>query len=131
MSLRSVMAIASLGRAAFGAAFLVAPEPVGTRWLGSVAEDDRVGILLRAVGGRDVALGLGTLLAQRHGAPVRGWLEGSALAGLLASAGCDAIDLAATLGARGDLPESNVRVTAVLAAGSAVLFGAAAAAMDP
>jgi hypothetical protein len=45
--------------------------------------------LARALGARDAALGLGTLLAQRHGGPVRGWLEGSALA--------DAGDAIATL----------------------------------
>jgi hypothetical protein len=45
--------------------------------------------LARALGARDVALGLGTLLAQRHGAPARGWLEASALA--------DTGDVAATL----------------------------------
>jgi hypothetical protein len=31
------------------------------------------------LGARDLALGLGTLLTGRHGAPVRGWLEACAL----------------------------------------------------
>jgi hypothetical protein len=114
------MAAASLGRAAFGAAFLVAPEQAGTRWLGPVAEDERVGILLRAVGGRDVAIGMGAARAVAKGSDARAWLA--------ASAACDAIDAAATLAARGDLPERSVWITVVLATGSAVLFGAAAAA---
>lgn len=122
MSLRAVMAIASLGRAVFGTAFLVAPESVGTRWVGPVAEDNRVAILLRAVGGRDVAIGLGAARAVARGTDAPAWLA--------ASAACDAIDFAATLAARGQLPDRNVRITSVLAAGSAALFAAGAAAVD-
>jgi hypothetical protein len=44
------------------------------------------------VGARDVALGLGLQRALDHGAPVRGWLEASALV--------DGIDAAACLLAR-------------------------------
>jgi hypothetical protein len=44
------------------------------------------------VGARDVALGLGLLSALDRGAPVRGWLEASALV--------DGIDVAACLLAR-------------------------------
>jgi hypothetical protein len=44
------------------------------------------------VGARDLALGLGVLVALNRGAPVRGWLEASALV--------DGIDAAACLLAR-------------------------------
>jgi hypothetical protein len=37
-------------------------------------------VLARSVGVRDVALGTGVLLALRHDAPVRGWVEAGGLA---------------------------------------------------
>jgi hypothetical protein len=37
-------------------------------------------MLARMTGARDIALGLGTLIAVDKGMPVRGWLEGCALA---------------------------------------------------
>ncbi len=39
-------------------------------------------LAMRSVGGRDLALGLGALLALRRGAPLRGWVEAGALADL-------------------------------------------------
>jgi hypothetical protein len=122
VSLRAVATIVSLGRAAFGAAFVAAAEPMGSRWIGKPARDERVGILLRAVGARDIAIGIGTARALARGEDATGWL--------VASAGCDAIDLAATLAARDELPDATVNATLVLAAGSGALFAAAAILAD-
>ena len=44
--------------------------------------------LLRVVGARDLALGIGVLAALDHDAPVRGWLRASAVVDGLDAAGC-------------------------------------------
>ena len=76
-------------RMAFGVAALAAPTTFGRAWIGDEAGSSVVAVITRAFGVRDVALGLGAVLAARRGAPVRGWVE----AGLL----CDACDVIATL----------------------------------
>jgi hypothetical protein len=118
MGLRSFAKILSLGRAAFGAALLGAPETIGSRWIGAVAEDARTAVPLRALGARDITLGLGTVRAISDGHGATGWL--------LASAASDAVDLGATLAARESLPERSVAITLALAGGSAALCVAAA-----
>ena len=67
-------------RIALGAVASVAPALPSRPWVGDDAGRNSTRTLARALGARDVALGLGTLLAQRHQSPVRGWLEASALA---------------------------------------------------
>jgi hypothetical protein len=64
------------------------------------------------MGARDLALGLGAILAMRHDAPVRGWVEAGGLA--------DAGDLAATLLAWRSLPRASRWGVAVLTAGGVV-----------
>ena len=88
---RDDQAVTALGwlRVGLGVVALVAPSVPARPWVGGDATRPSVKTLARALGARDVALGLGTVLARRHGAPVRGWLEGSALA--------DAGDAVATL----------------------------------
>ncbi|MFN2607271.1 MAG: hypothetical protein ABR511_05160 [Acidimicrobiales bacterium] len=70
----------ALGRISVGATLLVAPTRVLRPWLGADAATYAARTLARTAAGRDVALGIGTLLAARHGAPVRGWLEAGAFA---------------------------------------------------
>ena len=100
------------GRIAFGAVMVVAPK-VAVRVMGGGRRSTGTAPLLaRMVGGRDIALGLGTVIALDRGTPVRGWLEGSALA--------DAVDgLACVLG-RSELPSNVVRATVGIAGASAV-----------
>jgi hypothetical protein len=88
---RQVQGIA-VTRIGLGTALLLLPGPLLRLWLGRQASTPFSRLMARSAGGRDVALGLGTLLALRHRAPVRGWLEASmlsdtsdALAVLLAS----------------------------------------------
>lgn len=76
-------------RIGLGVVAFLAPTLPARPWVGIDAARPSAKTLARALGARDVALGLGTLLAQRDGSPVRGWLEASALA--------DAGDVAATL----------------------------------
>jgi hypothetical protein len=76
-------------RIGLGVVAFLAPTLPTRPWVGADAARPSAKTLARALGARDVALGLGTLLAQRSGAPVRGWLEASALA--------DAGDVVATV----------------------------------
>ena len=71
-------------------------------------------VAIRALGARDLAIGLGTAYTAGQGHGARPWI----LAGILA----DAADLAATLRARDALPAFNVGVVGVVAGGS-VLVG--------
>ena len=86
---RQAVRLLALLRLGLGVVAIVAPSVPARPWIGDDASRSSTKTLARALGARDVALGLGTLLADRHGAPVRGWLEGSALA--------DAGDAIATL----------------------------------
>ena len=87
----------SYGRIGLGVAALVAPRLPAAPW-GGKAESARpsVKLLARGLGGRDIALGLGPVLAFRHQAPARGWIEAGGLA--------DAADLVGTLVAWRSLP---------------------------
>ncbi|MDQ3957508.1 MAG: hypothetical protein M3273_04215 [Actinomycetota bacterium] len=67
-------------RLAIGAVTVLAPSLVAKVWLGRGADDAAAVVGLRGLGGREAAIGLGTLLALEHKAPVRGWLEAGALA---------------------------------------------------
>lgn len=67
-------------RMALGAFVVVAPATAVRRFFG---RSEAVGVeaqLTRMLGGRDLALGLGTVIALDKGTPVRGWLEASAFA---------------------------------------------------
>jgi hypothetical protein len=98
------------GRIAIGAAFVLFPSLAGRMWIGSDAARRPVKVLARAFGGRDLAIGLGIVIAVDRGTPVRGWIE----AGVLS----DAIDTVATLLA-GDSIHPAIRWPALaLGAGS-------------
>jgi len=98
-------------RIAIGLAAVVSPR-LAVRALSGRRADDSVGPLFaRMLGARDVALGLGTVIALDRGAPVRGWLEGSALS--------DAVDCVACLRAREDMAPLAWRGAAGLGAAAA------------
>ena len=84
------------GRVAIGAALVLAPGLAGRMWIGEDAARRAVKVFTRALGVRDLAIGLGVLLALERGAPVRGWLEAGTLS--------DAVDVAATLLAGDAIP---------------------------
>lgn len=67
-----------VGRALTGLAFLAAPDQAAQRWVGDDA--DRTRYLVRAVGGRDLALGAGVLAALVGRGQVRFWLVASTIA---------------------------------------------------
>jgi hypothetical protein len=110
------------GRMAIGAALVVAPRLAGPMWIGDDANSRAVKLLARALGARDVALGLGTAVALDRGKPVRGWLEGAALA--------DAVDLVATFAAGDSIPRGARRTVMLIAAASLATCAALARALD-
>jgi hypothetical protein len=100
-------------RIALGAVFTLIPGLALRAWPGrDRASGAGAKMLARSVGVRDLALGLGALLAVQHDAPLRGWVEAGALA--------DAGDAVAVTLAMPKLP----RVRSLLVLASAV--GAAA-----
>jgi hypothetical protein len=98
-------------RLAIGAVTVLAPSLVAKVWLGEGAEDSAGRVGMRGLGGREAAIGLGTLLALERGKPVRGWLEAGALA--------DAADAFGVIAQRKHLPTLRVLLGAGIALGSA------------
>ena len=100
------------GRAALGAAVLVAPEQVTSRWLGEESSKLPVVVdLARSLGVRDLALGIATLKTLDDPA------------GPLVQAACavaDSVDVLATVLARDALPRKGVYATVVVAGAAAV-----------
>lgn len=110
-------------RIAVGAAAVAFPG-LGARVMGGRRGSDAIGSLFaRMLGGRDVVLGLGTVIAVDRGAPVRGWLEGSALA--------DTVDCVACVLARDEMPPVVFKAAAGLGAGSALLGVFLSRRLDP
>jgi hypothetical protein len=122
MSARETARRISLARIGFGIAFMTAPGIFGRLWVGPDAASPAGKLLFRALGARDFALGLGTLLAMRHDRPTRGWLEASGLA--------DFADAVATFLARDALTPASRTATYAIAAPSAALCGLTAARVD-
>lgn len=115
----------SLARAriAIGVVSLVAPEFVGRAMTGRAGSDGGTRLFARMVGARDLGLGLGLVMAVDRGAPVRGWLEASAVV--------DGIDAAACMLARQHIRTSVFPGAVGLAAAGAVLSAWLAAQLEP
>ena len=110
------------GRIAIGAVSLLAPGLVGRAMLGADGDAGGIRLLLRAVGGRDLALGIGVLAALDRGAPVRGWLRASAVV--------DGLDAAGAVLARRRLRPTVFPAAAAAATGGALLSGWLAGQLD-
>jgi hypothetical protein len=108
----------ALNRISFGAGLILAPRLYARSWVGSdAAGQDSTTVLARALGARDVVLGAGGLLALRDGDTdrARQWFAAQGIT--------DAVDLVATLAARG-LPLPARTFAAAMAAGSAAIAAA-------
>jgi hypothetical protein len=120
---RAATAVAA-GRVALGAAALASPSVPARPWVG--ASSDKLGaqVFGRALGGRDLALGLGALGAAWQESP------GSRSAGVWYAAGAlsDALDLAITVATWRRLPRGGRWLVAASAGGAAVVGVAEAAA---
>src|SRR3954467_11887072 len=119
MKPREVATQISVARMGFGAAFMIAPAWAGRMWIGPDASRPGTKLFIRALGARDFALGLGTMLAMRHDRPTRGWLEACGLV--------DAADALATVIAGEHIPPASRKGVPPFAAGSAALCGLTAA----
>lgn len=109
-------------RVGIGAVGMVAPTVVTRPWIGADAARRTTKVLARAVGIRDLALGLGVIIALRHDAPVRGWVEGGGLV--------DAGDGLATLLGFGSLPRFSRWLVVATAGGAAITAQVLAPAVD-
>ncbi len=109
-----------LARSALGVVALVAPGLPLRPWLGDEGRQPAARMLARALGGRDLAIGVGTLLAAGRHQPLRAWVEAAGVA--------DAGDVAVTLGRFGARPGSGR--LAVLAAASGGVAAAVLAARE-
>ena len=112
----------AIARIVFGAAFMLAPGLTGRIWIGREATQPPVKVLTAAIGARDLAMGIGVLMAMSRGKPARGWLEGIALT--------DVLDFTMGLLGRDRLPTANRRIVLALAGGSALQAATAAAGVD-
>ena len=104
-----------IGRALIGASLVLAPRLTTRAWLGDDASSAGTKVAARALGIRDLALGIGLVMALERRDPVRNWVA--------AAAAADGVDAAATLLAWGDLPRAGRVGVLALATGSAVQMG--------
>ena len=114
MEPRDIAIAIARARIALGAAALLVPGLAGRMMFGRDGSRTGTRVLARMIGGRDMALGLGVVIALDRGAPVRGWLEAGALA--------DGVDLTSCMLARDELPEATF-LSVVATAGAAALAG--------
>jgi hypothetical protein len=115
MEARNLAVGSAGGRIAIGVVSLLAPGVVGRAMTGRDGAIGGTRLFVRMVGARDLGLGLGVLLALDRGAPVRGWLEASAVV--------DGIDAGACLLARRHLRTSVFPAAVGLASAGALLSG--------
>src|SRR5918994_2454738 len=111
--------VISFGRFLFGVAFISKPQVMEQLWIGKQARLPGAQLLTRAVGARDLALGLGGLQALTRN-------DGSARPWLAAAAVCDAVDFGATWTAGRGIPR-QARTGVLAIAGVFSLLSAIAA----
>ena len=123
--LRRGATLLAAGRVAAGLTALAWPSVLARPWVGATADDLAARVFGRALGARDIALGLGALAAlQRPAAgagemgPARAWVAAGALS--------DALDVVATVASWRELPRAG-RWLVAATAGGATLAGAAGA----
>jgi hypothetical protein len=104
----------ALSRVVFGIGAGMFPEKIGATWIGEAANEPSNRTILRAMGLRDIALGLGATEAalRDESGP---WLAVALLA--------DLGDVTATLLSAGRIPRSGVITTTALAGSAAVAAG--------
>jgi hypothetical protein len=122
MDVRDLAKTNGIGRIALGAGLVLAPGLAARVWVGDDASHTGSKVLAAALGARDVALGIGLLVALEGDGPARGWLEGAALA--------DAVDFAATLAAGSGIPRVGRLGVLAVAGASAVQCAIASRSVD-
>ena len=124
MSVISALATGlAANRTLFGIGYLAAPARAGGGWFEDAAEDERAAAPIRALGARDLVLGLGALWAQRGGrADPRAWFAAHAIA--------DGVDLATTVAGRRHLSTRALAFASAMAGASTAIAIAAALAPE-
>jgi hypothetical protein len=126
LSRKAATAVAA-GRVALGVAALIRPSLPARPWVGPSADELGAQVFGRALGARDIALGLGALTAMRKtsqagsGAAIAAWVAAGALS--------DALDAAITAGAWSELPRTTRWLIAASAGGAAVAGAAGTVAL--
>ncbi|MFI1579035.1 hypothetical protein [Embleya sp. NPDC020630] len=100
-------------RTALGVVALLDPPRVARPWIGDDANRTGALVFARALGGRDLALGLGTMITAARGEPIRLWA--------LMAAAADVGDVLITAAHAKALPRGHRTTVATLAAASALL----------
>lgn len=118
MDRRRVVESISIARAALGAMMIARPTSVAG-WAGEGVRDPGVQVLTRGFGARDLALGVGTVLAMREGRNAKRWLMLCAFA--------DGVDLLSQLRGRKAMPRVGALIGIASAAIAAGLEAAEAA----
>lgn len=121
--LRRAAGAMAVSRVGLGVVALTRPATVTRAWVGPLGETHAGRLLGRALGGRDLVLGLGTLAALRR--PAGPGADQAAWMGLAAVA--DGFDLLITVGYWDELPSRERWLIAASAGGAAALGLAAAA----
>src|SRR5690349_4442558 len=119
--LRKTALAASAGRVLIGALMVARPREIGESWIGEAGRYERVTVLTRATGARDLALGAVAV------AGLTSDNSDLARAGLLGGALSDTVDFLAMVAVRDKLPAGSFEKIGPLAAGFAVICAAAAA----
>lgn len=108
---RSAAALSGLLRVGLGTTALFVPHAALRAWVGTVP-DPAGAVLGRALGGRDIGLGAGTVVSAVTGRAPVPWI--------LAGGGADAMDLVVTLASRAQLPRGRRELVMAASAGSAL-----------
>ncbi len=120
---RTTARLVAWGRVGVGTAAVLTPSLVARPWVGDVGDDVPARLLARAMGGRDLVLGIGTLrglsVSDAEGRP---WV---ALGGV-----ADLVDAVATLVSFGHLPRRARWAYLAIALGASIASTRAAIALD-
>jgi hypothetical protein len=114
----------ALNRVVFGARFLLQPSAAGPSWVGRRrARGTATQLFVRALGARDLGLGLGALVALRRSdaTEARRWMLAHTLA--------DGTDLVATLAAKDRLPGRPAQFATLVAGASTAVAAWSSAAL--
>ena len=118
--MRVLAAVISSARVLFGIAFIAKPTIMEPAWIGKQARVPGAQLLARAVGARDLVVGLGGLHAlTREDRLVRPWVAAGGI--------CDAVDFGATWAAGRMIPRDARRGVLVVASASSLLSAVAVA----
>lgn len=110
---REIATLLSGTRLALGALLFLMPSKSAKLWSDDGGNSSAAVVASRGMGARDMALGLGGLLALANDKPARGWLEAAAFSDLL-----DAVSTALSFRR---LPSGRALLMGASAAGAAML----------